>query len=216
MWCGVAFPSSSFPYLTSDMSRGPEAWWLFCATAVALVLLQALGLDSRYAKQLAFVIIASLWIQPEPDILTRASSFGLTSLQYAVTVLFGLCCGRWLLGPQNAVREDGPPGSRPAGKVLLFPCKTIHSRLFPKKHSFDYSYLTVGVPVGVEGVWGGLVSSTSTKRSWFSLSRKAWYHVDPKDYLDRGNGHLGLRGKLDAYLKSQVRADDVRQARFRR
>lgn len=178
-----------------------------CATAA--VLLHALGLDSRYAKQLAFVIVASLWIQP--DFTLRRSLFDLASLQYAVIVLFGLCCGRWLLGPQNSALAD-PPGLRPPGKVLLFPGKTIHSRLFPSKHSFVYSYLTVGLPVGAEGIWGGLISSSSTKQSWLSLSRKAWYHVDPKDYLDRGNGHLGLRGKLDVYLRSQVRAGNVGRA----
>ncbi|KAL8910450.1 MAG: hypothetical protein Q9171_004244 [Xanthocarpia ochracea] len=33
-------------------------------------------------------------------------------------------------------------------KPLLFPSKTSHTRLFPKKHSFTYSYLLVGIPVG--------------------------------------------------------------------
>lgn len=109
---------------------------------------------------------------------------------------------------------DTPRWTGP-GQPLLLPCKTTHSRMFPKKHSFDYSYLVVGIPVGWEGVAGGMVScSSAAKQSsgskpWWSLSPatpKGWYHVDPADYLERGNGHLGLRGKLDAYLKSQVRA----------
>ena len=33
--------------------------------------------------------------------------------------------------------------------------------------------------------------------------KSGWFHVDPADYLSRGDGHLGLRGKLDAYLISQ-------------
>ncbi|KAK3945850.1 hypothetical protein QBC46DRAFT_61854 [Diplogelasinospora grovesii] len=107
-------------------------------------------------------------------------------------------------------RVSDPPWNRP-GKVLLFPCNTTHARLFPKKHSFTYSYLVVGVPVGWEGNAGGMVSvgpqsSKSGLSSWFSLRpqvRKGWYHIDPADYLARGKGHLGLRGKLDEYLESQ-------------
>ncbi len=98
------------------------------------------------------------------------------------------------------------------GKVLLFPCRTTHSRLFPKKHSFSYSYLVVGIPVGWEGTAGGMVSVGENSglgfSSWFSLKSCAgngWYSVDAGDYLERGNSGLGLRGKLDAYLRSQVR-----------
>ncbi|KAI0853086.1 hypothetical protein F5Y00DRAFT_250841 [Daldinia vernicosa] len=84
------------------------------------------------------------------------------------------------------------------GRPLLFPCRTTHARLFPKKHTFSYSYLLVGIPVGWTGVAGGMVSNDE-----YSTGVGGWYKIDASDYLDRGNGHLGLRGKLDAYLKSQ-------------
>ena len=100
------------------------------------------------------------------------------------------------------------------GKVLLFPCRTTHSRLFPQKHSFAYSYLAIGIPVGWEGLAGGLVSAgikdgrqESEASSWFSFRsspRKSWYDVDAGDYLARGNSQLGLRGKLDEFLETQV------------
>lgn len=83
-------------------------------------------------------------------------------------------------------------------KPYLIPSRTSHTRLFPKKHSFTYSYLLVGIPVGFEGNLNGMISSN------LSGAHKAWYDVNPADYLERGNGHLGLRGKLDNYLKSQV------------
>ncbi|KAK3325238.1 hypothetical protein B0H66DRAFT_115436 [Apodospora peruviana] len=96
------------------------------------------------------------------------------------------------------------------GQVLLLPCQTTHSRMFPEKHSFSYSYLTVGVPVGWEGSAGGMLSvdvkSESGFWSWLSLAprvRKGWYSVDAGDYLERGDAHLGLRGKLDEYLQTQ-------------
>lgn len=98
------------------------------------------------------------------------------------------------------------------GKPLILPCRTTHTRMFPKVHSFSYSYLVVGIPVGWEGSAGAMVSSgffpgQDSMASWLSAKRtrtKAWFHVDPSNYLERGNAHLGLRGKLDEYLRSQV------------
>ncbi|KDN60123.1 hypothetical protein CSUB01_02782 [Colletotrichum sublineola] len=94
-------------------------------------------------------------------------------------------------------------------RPLLIPCTTTHRRTFPGKHAFAYSYLVVGIPVGWTGTYAGMVSSGARApswTSWFSVSPqpgKGWFDVDPADYLDRGNGHLGLRGKLDSYLESQ-------------
>lgn len=87
---------------------------------------------------------------------------------------------------------DGP------GRPLLFPCKTTHTRFFPKKHSFEYSYLLVGIPIGWTGTAGGMISNDGN-----GTGVKGWYNVNAADYLERGDGHIGLRGKLDAYLKSQ-------------
>lgn len=98
------------------------------------------------------------------------------------------------------------------GRVLLFPCRTVHSRLFPQKHSFVYSYLTVGVPVGFKGGVGGLVSIVSGNKKQGLLSwlwPEAWFTVDARDYLQRGGAELGLRGKLDEYLRTQV-SDEYR------
>lgn len=100
-------------------------------------------------------------------------------------------------------RQDGP------GKALFFPCRTTHSRMFPQKHSFSYSYLAVGVPVDWEGTAGGMVSvgvDPGWTLSWLSPSssaRKGWYSIDAGDYLERGKARLGLRGKLDEYLRNQ-------------
>ncbi|KAJ4422481.1 hypothetical protein N0V82_002815 [Gnomoniopsis sp. IMI 355080] len=175
------------------MSRGPSGW-LSCATAVALS--QVLGFDTRYAKQLVFASLISL--QAFPD-YTKAELLQLILgyLRNAVIVFITFQVARWLLAPSNTSPWTGP------GKVLLFPGLTTHTRLFPKKHSFDYSYLVVGIPVGWEGISGGMVSSSSKEQPWSSLSRRGWYHIDPEDYLDRGNRQMGLRGKLDAYLRSQ-------------
>ena len=92
-------------------------------------------------------------------------------------------------------------------KPILFPCRTSHTRLFPKKHSFSYSYLFVGIPVG----WRGWISSFFTADlktlPWRGPKPKnGWFNVDSADYLARGDSMHGLRGKLDTYLESQVSA----------
>lgn len=178
------------------MSSGTTGWFP-CATAV--LLLHLLGFDSPYIRQLVFGISAALnWQSGDSSTSILAISAGY--LHYVVIVSAVVQLAKALLAKTNSPEQQHGPG-----QVMLFPCKTTHSRTFPKKHSFDYSYLVVGIPVGWEGISGGLVSSSSAKPSWFSPSTKGWYHVDPADYLERGNGRLGLRGKLDAYLQSQVR-----------
>jgi hypothetical protein len=95
-------------------------------------------------------------------------------------------------------------------KPMLFPCQTTHTRLFPKKHSFSYSYLYVGVPVGWRGSSGGLLSVDEPKDEkpwylkWLSLRPGSWFSVDGDHYLARGHVEGGLRGKLDAYIQSEV------------
>ena len=104
-----------------------------------------------------------------------------------------LYCLRWLC---SEVVESQDIFIRP----YLIPARTAHTRLFPKKHSFSYSYLLVGIPVGLQGNVNGIISADVFR----SGLPKAWYDVDPADYLERGSGHLGLRRKLDNYLESQV------------
>ena len=92
-------------------------------------------------------------------------------------------------------------------KPLIFPCRTSHTRLFPQKHSFSYSYLLVGIPIGWQGSVASMESTDvlqSTAVEPRPKQRKAWLNVEAADYLDRGSAQLGLKGKLDAYLESQV------------
>lgn len=93
----------------------------------------------------------------------------------------------------------------PFMKPLIFPCKTSHTRLFPKKHSFSYSYLFVGVPVGWRGSIGSLLSAdTDSIENNGSHRNRGWFSVEGADYLHRGYDVRGLRGKLVAYLELQV------------
>lgn len=94
-------------------------------------------------------------------------------------------------------------------KAMFFPCQTSHTRLFPKKHSFRYSYLMVGIPIGWKGTAGGLLSADMEKSQspWylrlFSLRPSgSWWSVDGENYLARGSA--GLQEKLEGYLESEV------------
>lgn len=90
-------------------------------------------------------------------------------------------------------------------KPLIFPCRTTHARLFPKKHSFSYSYLLVGIPIGWRGAIGSFLSADETNtQSRTSERQKSWFSVNAEDYLQRGRDSNGLKGKLQSFLISQV------------
>jgi DUF1365 family protein len=81
-------------------------------------------------------------------------------------------------------------------KPCMIPCRTTHSRLFPTKHYFSYSYLYAGIPVGWQGAAGTLLSAERG-------TRKTWFSVVAEDYLEKNTHQDGLAGKLRDYLLSQ-------------
>jgi hypothetical protein len=105
-------------------------------------------------------------------------------------------------------QDHGALSNSQAMRPLVFPCRTTHTRIFPKKHSFSYSYLLVGIPVGWQGSVGSFLSAdlesmprqTPNPRP----AAKPWFTVEAEDHLSRGTHIDGLRGKLEAYLKSEV------------
>lgn len=95
-------------------------------------------------------------------------------------------------------------------KPMLFPTKTSHLRLFPKRHGFSYSYLLTGIPIGWTGSSGGMISvdEKNDGLTWYRrlLSFRPmspWYVVDGDSYLERGHVSGGLEGKLKRFLHDQ-------------
>ena len=82
---------------------------------------------------------------------------------------------------------------------LLIPSRTSHSRIFPRKHAFSYSYLFVGIPIGIRGRISRALSVDSSQSSWFN--------VRAAEYLARGNENLGLAEKLKRYLHTHGISD---------
>ncbi len=152
--------------------------------------------------------------------------YALTPWSNHKTYIFGVCClvflyyrrqrqqrNRNATGAEirNLVRASNHGLSRNISdyndawsmmKPVIFPCRTSHTRLFPKKHSFSYSYLFVGIPVG----WRGYISTvlSADLKTLRVQPGNGWFDVDSADYLSRGENPHGLQGKLDEYLESQV------------
>ena len=97
-------------------------------------------------------------------------------------------------------------------RPLIFPSRTTHTRLFPKKHGFSYSYLLVGIPVGWKGSIATMISADVNRHEDLQAP-KSWFSVDAEDHLDRGNDKAGLIGKLRMYIESQVRNSRVQLLR---
>jgi hypothetical protein len=101
--------------------------------------------------------------------------------------------------------QVGLPGTTNPMKPLVFPCRTTHTRFFPKKHSFSYSYLFVGIPISWRGSIGSFLSADlKSLPCEYRPPRRGWLSVESADYLNRGEDVHGLQGKLDSYLRSQV------------
>lgn len=136
------------------------------------------------------------------------NSTSIIKITTASVISFGIIqCLRFII----SLRSESSSSAGFSMKPMLFPSQTFHTRFFPEKHSFKYSYLLVGIPIGWKGSIGGILSVDTGKEisPWYRrlLSMKtggAWYTVNGDDYLERGHVEGGLRGKLDAYLISQV------------
>lgn len=83
---------------------------------------------------------------------------------------------------------------------LIFPGRISHARLYPKHHSFSYSYLMVGIPIHSPNKENSLLS-VDDKRAWW---KRGWLRVEAADHLGRGGNEMGIYRKLQSYLESQV------------
>ena len=140
------------------------------------------------------ILVAVAWLCPD-DILSLIRGVSQNAWNWSLAASLGTCSV--LLIRKLAVITSGRYHSvitRPALPPLIFPCHTTHTRFFPSKHSFTYSYLLVGIPVGWRHTSGFLACDSAAPDS------RAWSSVHNEDYLARGTHSQGLRGKLDEHL----------------
>ena len=94
-------------------------------------------------------------------------------------------------------------GKAEISSPVLFKCKTTYWQTFPERYAFDHSCLLVGVPVGRKYRHESIFEAKKSTAKECE-GRPAWFDVRAEDHLHRGGGDLGLRGKLEAYLISEV------------
>lgn len=111
---------------------------------------------------------------------------------FSLQVVFNLARNNIPLKSPNETRSEA------LLRPMLYECKTTHTRLFPSKHSFAYSYLLVRVPVGADVVSNALLSADTGH----GKKSQTWFSVNSEDYLERGEHQYGLLGKLKDYLSS--------------
>jgi hypothetical protein len=102
------------------------------------------------------------------------------------------------------------------GRPLFFPSQLTHARMFPERYHYGIDYFLVGIPVGLRGRVGALMTidcdesdqqSPATSFQTFAkkLFRKfVWFSMDTSQYLHRGDGHMSLTQKLEIFLKERV------------
>jgi hypothetical protein len=103
------------------------------------------------------------------------------------------------------------------GRPLLFPSQLTHARMFPEKYHYGIDYFLVGIPVGLRGRVGALMSIDSDGSDPYSptfnsfrsslkrlLRKFFWFGIDTSQYLHRGDGHMSLAQKLEHFLKERV------------
>jgi DUF1365 family protein len=161
------------------------------------------GLAALLARKSLASFIAKTWQEAH---LVATSSILYPAAVVAPLVVLGLSLA--LPYRTHAASDPLPEGtsewSLPHPKATIFPCRTKHARLFPKRHAFDYSYLQCGFPIIPAGTTpdGIDVGSDKDRRlgGW-------WLHIKADDYLSRGNGALGFYGKLKTFMREQHVAD---------
>lgn len=95
---------------------------------------------------------------------------------------------------------------KPLLPPLLLPGRTTHTRMFPEKHSFEYSYFSVGIPVGWKGCAGSLLSA-DVELLEPRQRRRGWFNINASDYLYRGGAERDLKARLGHYLRGEVSRD---------
>lgn len=100
-----------------------------------------------------------------------------------------------------ALRRFGSPEANPPKEdrlrlePIFFYYRINHTHLFPRRHSFAYSVLEVGIPLSFKGSIGRLFSFN---RSNCRSDKWTIFGVDSRDYLRCGNETL--EDKMGAFL----------------
>ncbi|KAH0347227.1 DUF1365-domain-containing protein, partial [Aureobasidium melanogenum] len=146
---------------------------------------------------------------PQWILETRFMELKVFAFLILLMIFAGLIAWRGEAEPYKAAPEQiGESSKEQFLPPLLLPGRTTHSRMFPQKHSFSYSYFSVGVPVNFKGRAGSMLSS-NLELLPPSQRRKGWFDVNASDYLYRGGEECGLEARLRCYLRGEGVQDEA-------
>lgn len=177
-----------------------KRWWaLFTILATAWVYL-------ALARRLDILFTLGFVAWKHASVMTSLVS--LLKSRYITDAALGICgiflvgyyASRWIVN--RRVNSTASTAHR-----LLIPGRITHHRLYPQKHSFSYPYLLLGIPVEVsDNANDTMLTNVHSPWSWFTQlsGLTTLFEVCPADHLQRIRSDNGLRGKLDAYLGSEV------------
>lgn len=203
---GGAHGDSPWAFILAAMTYASRIW-IDCSGSVCTVLTAVIwyALTGTQLDLLFNVALLALLNRQCMSYFIREVAHCVFIPFLSATLALGVLATLTSRGRQAANTWQGP------GRPYLIPCRTTHRRLFPEKHSFSYSYLTVGVPVGYNGIANGMMEVDGRPPSGFErifpiakLLLRSWYRVQASDHFQRGHGGLDLRGKLDKYLQFEV------------
>jgi hypothetical protein len=188
------------------MEMGMAAWSFTFASWLPWIVLAlattSLYFASRLEMYLALVFVILRNWASVTQFLPSFSTSVLLILAGAVAFVFVQISS--LSGSNSTTHDVEDEGPKP----MFFPCTTAHTRLFPKVHSFSYSYMWSGIPIGWTGSIGGMLAgdqvTTGFRPSLKNRTGNAWFTIDADEYLERETAPNGLRGKLDQFLEHQV------------
>jgi hypothetical protein len=141
---------------------------------------------------------------PQWILETRPMELQVFAFLVLLMIFAGLIVWRGEAQPNQAIPEQEVESTaEQLLPPLLLPGRTTHSRMFPQKHSFAYSYFSVGVPVNFKGCAGSMLS-TNLELLPLGERRKGWFNVNASDYLYRGGEERGLEARLRCYLRGEV------------
>jgi hypothetical protein len=141
---------------------------------------------------------------PQWILETRLMELQVFTFLILLMIFAGLIAWRGEAQPyQAAPEQQAEAETEQLLPPLLLPGRTTHSRMFPQKHSFAYSYFSVGVPVNFKGCAGSMLS-TNLELLPLGERRKGWFNVNASDYLYRGGEERGLEARLGCYLRGEV------------
>ncbi|KAL2045560.1 hypothetical protein N7G274_001988 [Stereocaulon virgatum] len=157
-----------------------------------------------YKRHLRDFMVAGSQYVIEQGFSYRSLLLGLLFDFLSACAIYWYYEGQWRESQHLVHGQVGLPRTTNPLKPLVFPCRTTHTRFFPKKHSFSYSYLFVGIPISWRGSIGSFLSADiKSLPCEYPPRKRGWLSVESADYLNRGEDVHGLQGKLDSYLRSQ-------------